>query len=81
MTSESRGYSYRTVKLVQNLPPDSLIRRLADACIARDVPVTAIAHGVGVNKVSVYAWFTGAVLPRKSLVPVIERFILEVEKG
>ena len=66
MSNDNRGYSSRIISANSNASVDSLGVLLGRYCIAKDIPVSNISEAMSVSKMTVYKWFTGATIPRKS---------------
>jgi hypothetical protein len=62
---DSRGYSLRLYRQIQNAPSDHLGVRLGKACIERALPASAVGGYFGVSKPTIYSWFCGKSMPRK----------------
>ena len=64
MRNGLRGYSTSFVRAIAESKLSDLVAQFAHHCVAREIPVAAVAERVGVTRVTVYAWFTGRSKPR-----------------
>lgn len=71
-TSDSRGYSSRFIRQVNEADPELIGVRLAKVCIEREIPVHEIAEKTGVSRQTVYSWFVGRFKPRGELAELLE---------
>jgi DNA-binding transcriptional regulator YiaG len=72
---DCRGYSRRIVDANKSASLDSLGVRLGRLCIKEDISVAAVAETFRVSRTTVYNWFAGAKIPRKSQEDKILYFI------
>lgn len=66
MNRDNRGYSSRIVGANSLANIDSLGVLLGRYCIAKDISANDISEYMVVSKMTVYKWFTGKTIPRKS---------------
>jgi hypothetical protein len=66
MNRDNRGYSSRIVGANSLASTDSLGVLLGRYCIANDIPASEVSDAMSVSKMTVYKWFTGKTIPRKS---------------
>lgn len=78
--SDLRGYSYTIVKAVKAADQTLPGVRLAQVCVAHDIPVTAVANKLSVSRQTVYSWFTGRFKPTQVMAARIETLILQYRK-
>ena len=78
MSKDNRGYSSRIVSANSLASVDSLGVLLGRYCIAKDIPVSEISDAMSVSKMTVYKWFTGKTLPRKSQEERIKEIISDL---
>ena len=78
MSKDNRGYSNRIVSANSLASVDSLGVLLGRYCIAKDIPVSDISEAMSVSKMTVYKWFTGRTLPRKSQEERIKEIISDL---
>lgn len=64
MRNGLRGYSTSFVRAIAESKLSDLVAQFAHHCVAREIPVAAVAERVGVTRATVYAWFTGRSEPR-----------------
>jgi len=64
MRNGLRGYSTSFVRAIAESELSDLVAQFAHHCVAREIPVAAVAERIGVTRVTVYAWFTGRSNPR-----------------
>ncbi len=76
---DNRGYSSRIVEANAFTAVTSLGVLLGRKCISLDIPVAVVADRMGVSKMTIYKWFTGKTLPRKSQEDRILAFIDELK--
>ena len=57
------GYSQRLVELNRSAGLESIGVVLGKECIRLDIPVRTVAKALGVSRMTVYNWFTGASKP------------------
>ena len=70
-----RGYSLRLVDAVKAGDPRHPGVRLGKYCIEKGIPVSTMARKFGVSRMTIYTWFTGAGVPRKSKIELIEKIL------
>ena len=70
-----KGYSLRLVEAVQASDPRHPGVRLGKYCIAKGIPVAAMARKFGVSRMTIYTWFTSAGVPRKDKIELIEKIL------
>jgi hypothetical protein len=78
MNKDNRGYSNRVVVANSLASVDSLGVLLGRYCIAKDIPVSDISEAMAVSKMTVYKWFTGKTMPRKSQEERIKEIISDL---
>lgn len=78
MSKDNRGYSSRIVGANSLASIDSLGVLLGRYCIAQDISVTEISEAMAVSKMTIYKWFTGKTLPRKSQEERIKEIIADL---
>lgn len=66
MNKDNRGYSSRVICANAIASTDNLGVLLGRYCIAKDIPASDIANAMLVTKMTIYKWFTGKTIPRKS---------------
>lgn len=66
MNKDNRGYSSRIVSANSLASIDSLGVLLGRYCIVNDIPASEVSEAMEVSKMTVYKWFTGKTIPRKS---------------
>lgn len=64
MSSTSRGYSTLFICKVEKADQGDLVIQYANACIARNLPMTEVARRMDVTRATIYNWFTGKSYPR-----------------
>jgi hypothetical protein len=64
--SDNRGYASRIVKANADADSRSLGVKLGRFCIQREYPVREVSEYFGVSRMTIYKWFTGEWIPRKS---------------
>ena len=77
--NDNRGYSSRIVESNAFTAVNSLGVSLGRKCISLDIPVSAVADRMGVSKMTIYKWFTGKTLPRKSQEEKIIEYLNELK--
>lgn len=75
---DNRGYATRIVRANRDADAGSLGVKLGRYCIANDYPVREVAEYFGVSRMTVYKWFTGEWLPRKTHAVLIEDMLKKV---
>ena len=70
-----RGYSIRVAEAVKEADGNLLGVQLGRACLARDIPVAAIAVDLGVTRQTVYNWFLGLSEPRGAISEAIRVYL------
>lgn len=78
MSKDNRGYSSRIVGANSLANTDSLGVLLGRYCIAKDISANEIASELSVSKMTIYKWFTGKTLPRKSKEDHIKEIIADL---
>jgi hypothetical protein len=78
MSKDNRGYSSRIVGANSRASVDSLGVLLGRYCISKDIPVSDIAESLEISKMTIYKWFTGKALPRKSQEERIKEIIADL---
>lgn len=63
---DNRGYASRIVRANQEADAESLGVKLGRFCISREYSVRDVAEYFGVSRMTIYKWFTGEWIPRKS---------------
>lgn len=76
--SDHRGYSSRIVSANGLADTNSLGVVLGRYCIVKDISVSEIADAMSVSKMTIYKWFTGKTLPRKSQEERIKEIISDL---
>jgi len=71
----SQGYSMSLVYANKKADIKNPGVALGRHCITNDIPVFSVAEGLGVSRMAVYNWFTGASWPNETHHDAIERFI------
>lgn len=69
---DNRGYAARIVRANRDADAGSPGVKLGRYCIANDYPVREVAEYFGVSRMTVYKWFTGEWIPRKTHAALIE---------
>ena len=78
MSKDNRGYSSRIVGSNSLASTDSLGVLLGRYCIAQDISVNEISEAMAVSKMTIYKWFTGKTIPRKSKEERIKEIISDL---
>ena len=78
MNRDNRGYSSRVIGANSLANIDSLGVLLGRYCISKDIPASEISDAMLVSKMTVYKWFTGKTMPRKSQEGRIRAFIADL---
>lgn len=78
MNNDNRGYSSRIVGANSLASTDSLGVLLGRYCIAKDISASDISAAMSVSKMTVYKWFTGKTIPRKSQEERIREIIADL---
>lgn len=78
-TNDNRGYSSRIVESNAFTTVASLGVSLGRRCIGLDIPVSVVAERMGVSKMTIYKWFTGKTLPRKTQEDKIIEYLNELK--
>lgn len=78
MSKDNRGYSSRIVSANSLATTDSLGVLLGRYCIAKDISASEVAEALSVSKMTIYKWFTGKTLPRKSQEERIKEIIADL---
>lgn len=78
MNKDCRGYSSRIVVANAGADISSLGVLLGRYCIAKDIAVTEVSEVMNVSKMTVYKWFTGKAVPRRSQEERIRDIISDV---
>lgn len=73
-----RGYSIRVAEAIKEADGNLIGVRLGRACLARDIPVSAVAADLGVTRQTVYHWFLGLSEPRGKTCDAIEAYLTEL---
>lgn len=63
---DNRGYASRIVKANLEASVESPGVALGRFCITKEIPVSDVAEYFGVSRMTIYKWFVGEWLPRKS---------------
>jgi DNA-binding XRE family transcriptional regulator len=69
------GYSIRLIELNKKADRKLLGVTLGRLCIKLSIPVSEVAHKLGVSRQTVYNWFVGATEPKATLVEDVKAFI------
>ena len=72
---DSRGYTWRLVHANKKADGRNPGVKLGRFCIERDISVRDVAKQFGVSRMTIYKWFTGEWLPRKSYVDEIVLYL------
>lgn len=72
---DSRGYTWRLVHANKKADGRHPGVKLGRFCIERDISVRDIADKFGVSRMTIYKWFIGEWLPRKSHVDQIVLYL------
>jgi predicted DNA-binding protein YlxM (UPF0122 family) len=78
MNKDNRGYSSRVISANSLATTDNLGVLLGRYCIAKDISASEIAEAMSVTKMTIYKWFTGKTLPRKSQEERIKELISDL---
>jgi hypothetical protein len=78
MSKDNRGYSSRVVGANSLADTDSLGVLLGRYCIAKDISASEISEAMAVSKMTIYKWFTGKTLPRRSKEELIKEIIADL---
>ena len=73
MSNHSRGYYSLFLRQIEEAELDPAVAQFAAGCIARGIPVAAVAEWMGVTRVTVYNWFTGKTTPRAAQLARIQK--------
>ena len=71
----SQGYSMNLVYANRKADIKNPGVALGRHCITNDISVLSVAEGLGVSRMTVYNWFSGAFWPNETHHEAIERFI------
>jgi hypothetical protein len=63
---DNRGYASRIIKANLEASVESPGVALGRFCITKEIPVSDVAEYFGVSRMTIYKWFVGEWLPRKS---------------
>jgi len=63
---DNRGYASRIIKANLAANVESPGVALGRFCIKKEIPVSDVAEYFGVSRMTIYKWFVGEWLPRKS---------------
>ena len=74
---DNRGYASRVVRANQKADARSLGVKLGRFCIGREYSVREVAEYFGVSRMTIYKWFTGEWIPRKSHETKIKEVLLK----
>ncbi len=74
------GYSQNLVRTNKAASIKSLGVALGRVCIERDISVREIALAFGVSRMTIYNWFKGESIPKRSLENAIQRYIHTASK-
>lgn len=74
------GYSQYTVSTNKSADKRLLGVALGRLCIAKGVPVSAVAERFGVSRQTVYNWFAGRHLPHPALTNAIDAYVANLSK-
>ena len=74
------GYSQNLVRANKSASARSLGVALGRVCIAKGIPVIAVAKAFGVSRMTVYNWFKGDTNPSPVLHPAVHRYIETYKK-
>lgn len=69
------GYSIRLVEKIKKADESLIGVQFGLACIAHDIPVSEVAHKLGVTRPTVYSWFLGTASPRQENAELIRAFL------
>lgn len=75
---DNRGYASRIVRANQEADIKSLGVKLGRFCIKREYSVRDVAEYFGVSRMTIYKWFTGEWIPRKSHETKIQEVLSKV---
>jgi len=78
MNNDNRGYSSRIVSANSLASTESLGVLLGRYCITKDISASDISEAMSVSKMTVYKWFTGKTIPRKSQEERIREIIADL---
>lgn len=63
---DNRGYASKIIKANLEASVESPGVALGRFCITKEIPVSDVAEYFGVSRMTIYKWFVGEWLPRKS---------------
>ena len=63
---DNRGYASRIVQTNADADSRSIGVKLGRFCIKQEYPVREVAEYFGVSRMTIYKWFTGEWIPRKT---------------
>ena len=76
---DNRGYASRIVKANLAASVESPGVALGRFCITKEIPVSDVAEYFGVSRMTIYKWFVGEWLPRKSNVEKIQGILKQAK--
>ena len=69
------GYSQRLAELNRSAELESIGVALGRECISLGLPVRAVADDLGVSRMTIYNWFTGASKPSKRMHGIVTDYL------
>ena len=73
--NSGNGYSVRIIEKIKSADDSLLGVQFGLACIADDISVSEASLKLGVTRQTIYGWFLGTALPRKTKVAMIRSFL------
>jgi hypothetical protein len=74
-----QGYSIRVAEAIKEADSNLLGVQLGRACLARDIPVSAVAEELKVTRQTVYHWFLGLSKPRACVRDAIQTYLVSIQ--
>jgi hypothetical protein len=74
-----QGYTIRVAEAIKEADGSLLGVQLGRACLARDIPVSAVAERLKVTRQTVYHWFLGLSEPRGGARDAIQTYLASIK--
>jgi DNA-binding transcriptional regulator YiaG len=74
------GYSQRLAELNRSAELESIGVALGRECIRIGLSVRTVAEDLGVSRMTIYNWFTGASKPSKRMDSVVKAYLTDLRK-